>query len=296
MAEVISTTTSSNVTVASVDKWPLKKGVQRLYIVQCLTNCQLGLDGQLTALHKNDLVVIRSIQNLTLQTFASHEMVRIRLFREKITLSSLTSTLIAGDNPLMTDLLNAPETDSAYVTFRNLKTNICQGYCEQLAQLERLRERDRYVRYQIQLQVLSLLTELLRGHLQTGSAMDSHFSNIKNIKHVSKKTQGGVILTYMTANVATVTLKSAATHFGYQSNYFSRLFQQIFRQSFSERLTQIKIDMSKNLLVLTNQDVARISEQLGYQNPASFNKNFKTFTNMTPTQYRKAFERTEHIQ
>lgn len=49
------------------------------------------------------------------------------------------------------------------------------------------------------------------------------------------------------------------------------------------------IDKAKELLTTTNHSVAEIAYQIGFEHPQSFNKLFKSKTNLSPLQYRQSF-------
>ena len=256
-----------------------------LLIIECQQQALVSLDDHQLVLKPTELIIVRTIQTLQVAPLSAGQTATIRLFTETVDLSITCPIGIAGDNPLFTDLLTSQPAQRSYVVFRQLPAQICQGYCDQLARLEMM-PGDRIVRYQRQAVTLLLLTELLRQHFSAGSLTDSRFPKRHQIHYANKATQGGIIMTYLSAHLATATLNNVATHFDYQPNYFSRLFKGIFKQSFSEKLIQMKVEAGKRRLALTDQTITQISNDLGYQNTANFNQHFKQQTELTPTAYR----------
>ncbi|MFC6182419.1 helix-turn-helix domain-containing protein [Lactiplantibacillus daowaiensis] len=257
-----------------------------LLIIDCQQQAVVKLDQQAIVLKPSELVIVRTIKTVTVDPVRPGQTAVVRLFDETVDLRVTAPIGIAGDNPLFRDLLASQPPQSAYVVFRQLTSMVCQGYCDQLARLEALPIDDRMVTYQRQAVTMLLLTELLRQHFDAGSLTDSHFPQRTQIRYTNQATQGGSIMTYLAAHLATATLQNVATYFGYQPNYFSRLFKTIFKQSFSQKLIQMRIEAGKRQLALTDQTVAQISQQVGYQNTANFNQHFKQQTRLTPTAYR----------
>ncbi len=69
--------------------------------------------------------------------------------------------------------------------------------------------------------------------------------------------------------------------------YLSRVFKQAEGKSFSEFRLRLKIDKSKELLEKSRNNINQISDRLGYENVESFIRQFKKFTGLTPTAFRK---------
>jgi len=69
-------------------------------------------------------------------------------------------------------------------------------------------------------------------------------------------------------------------------SYFSVLFKEQTGITFSEYLSRKRIQRAKELLVQTNLPVADIAERVGYQTAKYFIKVFKSYEDVSPTQYR----------
>ncbi len=83
-----------------------------------------------------------------------------------------------------------------------------------------------------------------------------------------------------------ISLESLAQTLDFSPFYFSKLFKQYFGVTFVEYLTDIRINIAKEILQDTAKSAKIIGEQVGYPNPNYFVKLFKKKTGMTPTEYR----------
>ena len=69
-------------------------------------------------------------------------------------------------------------------------------------------------------------------------------------------------------------------------SHFSRLMKEKFGRSFTEILTQMRIDRSKELLRHTDWSIARICQESGFNDQSYFTKVFQRYTGQTPREYR----------
>ncbi|NOU97035.1 response regulator [Paenibacillus sp. LMG 31456] len=72
-------------------------------------------------------------------------------------------------------------------------------------------------------------------------------------------------------------------------NYLSRLFKQKTGQSFSEYISNLRLEKSKELLITTSMKVYQIGETVCYPNPRYFNEWFQKSTGYTPSEYRNHY-------
>ncbi|WP_028560507.1 response regulator transcription factor [Paenibacillus pinihumi] len=70
-------------------------------------------------------------------------------------------------------------------------------------------------------------------------------------------------------------------------NYFSILFNQYFGKGFAEYLNEVRIDHAKAMLSRTHDRVFEIAEKVGYNDYKYFCSIFKSYSGITPTQYRQ---------
>ena len=71
---------------------------------------------------------------------------------------------------------------------------------------------------------------------------------------------------------------------------FSRYFKQVTNKTFTEFLNEIRVGYAcKLILEQDKMNIAQIGFESGYNNLSHFNKQFKTVTGMTPTDYYNAY-------
>jgi AraC-like DNA-binding protein len=80
-----------------------------------------------------------------------------------------------------------------------------------------------------------------------------------------------------------------ADNLNISANYLSRLLQLLTGQSTKQFIHDKLIDSAKEKLSTTDLTVNEIAYSLGFEHPQSFNKLFKSKTNLTPIQYRSSF-------
>lgn len=88
---------------------------------------------------------------------------------------------------------------------------------------------------------------------------------------------------------STFSLKKLAENIGAHPNYVSQTLNGEFGQSYHEFVSLYRIAAAKKYLrdpKLLNTNIEQISEMVGYNSKASFNKAFKTLTGQTPFQFR----------
>ena len=57
----------------------------------------------------------------------------------------------------------------------------------------------------------------------------------------------------------------------------------------SDYVNQLRVDRARTLLLATDQEVSRVSAECGYENPRTFNREFRRICGCTPREYRKKF-------
>jgi len=83
------------------------------------------------------------------------------------------------------------------------------------------------------------------------------------------------------------TLEEAARSIYLSPKYLSRIFKEQAGMGFSEYKLRIKIARAKEFLAKTALNVNQVSDKLAYENTESFIRQFKKFTKLTPTAYRR---------
>jgi AraC family L-rhamnose operon transcriptional activator RhaR len=84
-----------------------------------------------------------------------------------------------------------------------------------------------------------------------------------------------------------IRLEDLAIHSFLSKNYFSKLFKEVAGISFSEYIQRLRMDEARHLLLDTDQKVADIAFQVGFNDLKFFYEVFKRTTGKTPGDYRK---------
>lgn len=127
-------------------------------------------------------------------------------------------------------------------------------------------------------------------------------SNILNIINIyceirqSKKENGKLyfseVIKYMENNLdKSIKIDDLASIVYMQSTYFIRKFKKEFGVPPLAYFSQLKIYKAMELLAATELSVEEISTNLGLSDSAYFSRFFKKICKVTPTEYRKAFQR-----
>ncbi|MDH5894678.1 helix-turn-helix transcriptional regulator [Vibrio splendidus] len=88
-----------------------------------------------------------------------------------------------------------------------------------------------------------------------------------------------------------ISVNDLASHLYISESSVRRLFQKHYKENFSQRLKKIRLNVACDLLINTSLPVSLILEKVGYDNQANFNRQFKSYKQVTPTQYRIAMKR-----
>lgn len=95
------------------------------------------------------------------------------------------------------------------------------------------------------------------------------------------------ILEYIEANSLTVTLKSAAEHFGFHPNYLSSYIKKETGRTFKELVILQRMGQACFLLTNTDLPIYEIAARVGYDNLGFFYRKFEEIYKMKPQLYRE---------
>jgi len=84
-----------------------------------------------------------------------------------------------------------------------------------------------------------------------------------------------------------ITLLEVASLANMSVTTFCNFFKEHFRVTFVEYLNSIRIGHACKLLANQDHNIVEISYESGFKNIANFNRQFKRFKNMTPSEYRR---------
>lgn len=71
-------------------------------------------------------------------------------------------------------------------------------------------------------------------------------------------------------------------------SYFEHMYKNIFGASVMNEVINSRVEYAKHMLSTTNAPINQISEMCGYKSNIHFMKQFKSRTDLTPSQYREA--------
>ena len=84
-----------------------------------------------------------------------------------------------------------------------------------------------------------------------------------------------------------LTLDDAASATGYGKSNFCKIFKEITGDTFHNVLNRQRIQSACDLLKETNLPISDIAIQIGFGEPKTFCRIFRSITDMTPRDYRK---------
>lgn len=113
-------------------------------------------------------------------------------------------------------------------------------------------------------------------------------NNGKNDKHA----RVGAVVDYVVDNYSErLSLDDAASKAGMSPSSFSRVFRKKMGNNFVEFVNRVRIGQACNMLYSTDQQIARICFEVGFQNLSNFNRQFLKMKGTTPTAYRETARR-----
>lgn len=112
------------------------------------------------------------------------------------------------------------------------------------------------------------------------------FSKTKSSKQVYK------IANYIEQNIhKNITLEGLHKQFFYSENYIIKIFKETFSTTPHNYIIQKRIDIAKNLLINTENNLDKIAEEVGFADATVLFKHFKSITGYSPGKYRKTFSK-----
>ena len=94
-------------------------------------------------------------------------------------------------------------------------------------------------------------------------------------------------VTYILSNSSNVKISDVARYIGINRSYLTNIFKKKMVVSPQEYLMQCKLDRACQLLRDTDASIQDISRRVGYDNPLTFSKIFRSRFGMSPTAYRE---------
>jgi AraC-like DNA-binding protein len=85
------------------------------------------------------------------------------------------------------------------------------------------------------------------------------------------------------------TVQEVATYLNMSSRYLNDMLKSLTGQTAQQHIHASLIEKAKVMLVTTDTNISQIAYQLGFEHPQSFNKLFKSKTELSPNAYRQSF-------
>ena len=98
---------------------------------------------------------------------------------------------------------------------------------------------------------------------------------------------------YVSQNLKTATLESAAVAVNLSAGYLSRLFRETTGITFVDYCSQQRMERAAHLLLCSDLRTYEISDEIGYDNPKNFTRAFRKYYGMSPRDYRNGTARNE---
>ena len=83
-----------------------------------------------------------------------------------------------------------------------------------------------------------------------------------------------------------ITLDSLGNRFCFTKEYLSKLFKRAYGSGIYEYLLKIRMEKAKELLANSSLQIQQIAQETGYNDSNYFSKAFKTYTSLSPKEYR----------
>lgn len=84
-----------------------------------------------------------------------------------------------------------------------------------------------------------------------------------------------------------ISIDRLSRSFGYHRTYFSAMFKQVVGMSPKQYLLKTRMERAETLL-MTNLPIEQVAASVGFGDPLYFSKQFRKWSGMSPTAYRKA--------
>lgn len=85
----------------------------------------------------------------------------------------------------------------------------------------------------------------------------------------------------------TIHIQPIIASLGLSPNYGLEIFQKVYHMSPRKYLSELKLQEAKILIQQPNISLKEISNRLGYKNLSHFSRQFKRWTGLSPTEFRK---------
>ncbi|MEY2195600.1 helix-turn-helix domain-containing protein [Neobacillus sp. BF23-41] len=144
------------------------------------------------------------------------------------------------------------------------------------------------------LQIQVVLFELLEIFVDIVSQNQKKFSNssmttTKYAKEIADAIRSNFKRNYLYNEDAdkTIHIQPIIASLGFSPNYGLEIFQKVYQMSPRKYLSELKLQEAKILIQQPDVSLKEISNLLGYKNLSHFSRQFKRWTGLSPTEFRK---------
>lgn len=231
------------------------------------------LGDQLLEQRKGDLILIRpgeshgskAVNQLGFTYACIHFNIDDKLFLPY--LNETDKTLFATDSEVMAKLM---------------------PYLERIIQMIKQGERGLTYKLRMQAALIEMLSVLVVALTET---KQQHLSGrtIELAYKIAKKMEDKMASSFENRqlNEQSWTIEAIAKELNISPSYCNKLFKQVYHMSPRKYLSLKKINHAKALLLESSLTIEYVGEQVGYYDSAHFSRQFKRWTGLSPTQYRK---------
>lgn len=96
---------------------------------------------------------------------------------------------------------------------------------------------------------------------------------------------------YIEEHYAEINVTMLVEQFSYNSDYYNRMFKKNSGITLREYIQEIKVKKAIELIKTSNLSMEEVAIRVGYANKTSFYKIFKSYSGLTPMEYKKRFEK-----
>ncbi len=112
-----------------------------------------------------------------------------------------------------------------------------------------------------------------------------------DITVLDRDVQAERIRQFIERNYANVSLEAVASELCLSPKYVGQLFIGARGEGFRKYKLKVRMEQAQKLLRNSSLTISSIAHELGYENPESFMRTFKTYYHKTPKQYRQELKK-----
>lgn len=163
-----------------------------------------------------------------------------------------------------------------YLLFQTGNNNVLKNVA--LAMIEVAQQKGQYYSRIMNGYFMVLMGTLLQDHEDSIEYPDIYFEKYSIVPK---------LLNYIKSHVDSVTLEDCAKRFHFNQRHLGRLLKKETGMTFPQLITDIKIDIAKDMLRLHSISLEELAVKLGYNDSSYFIRVFKKEVGCTPSDFRK---------